>query len=180
MHPQNILYASSMGKGHSENGAGIATEPNLVRTLDATDRHIVRLLSQDGRMPNNAIAEAVGIAPSTCLGRIRSLQDRGIIRGFRADIDPAAIGLGVQVLIAVRLRASTRSHVGSFAREIAGLPGVMNVYFLGGADDFMLHVAASDTDGVRDFVAEHLSRRDDVANTVTHLIFEHVQTAVLT
>ena len=103
-------------------------------------------------MPNNAIAEEVGIAPSTCLSRIRSLIDRGVIKGFHADVDPAAIGLGVQVLIAVRLKASTRSHVGSFAREVAKLPGVMNVFFLGGADDFMLHVAASNTDGVRDFV----------------------------
>lgn len=158
---------------------GSANESNLLRELDGIDRAIVRLLSKDGRMPNNAIAEEVGIAPSTCLGRIRALQDRGIIRGFHADVDPGAIGLGVQVLIAVRLKASTRSHVGSFAKEIAKLPGVMNVFFLGGADDFMLHIAAPNTDGVRDFVAEHLSRRDDVANTVTNLIFEHVQSTVL-
>ena len=154
-------------------------QPNVLRDLDATDRAIIRLLSKDGRMPNNAIAEEVGIAPSTCLSRIRSLIDRGVIKGFHADVDPAAIGLGVQVLIAVRLKASTRSHVGSFAREVAKLPGVMNVFFLGGADDFMLHVAASNTDGVRDFVAQHLSQRDDVANTVTNLIFDHIQTPVL-
>ncbi len=156
-----------------------AVESNLLRELDAIDRQIIRLLGQDGRMTNNAIAEDIGIAPSTCLGRIRSLQDRGVIRGFHADIDPGAIGLGVQVLIAVRLKASTRSHVGTFAKEVANLPGVMNVFFLGGADDFMLHIAAASTDAVRDFVAEHLSRRDDVANTVTNLIFEHVQTSVL-
>lgn len=155
-------------------------ESNLVRELDGIDRAIVQLLNRDGRLPNNAIAEAVGIAPSTCLGRIRSLVERGVIRGFHADVDPAAIGLGVQVLIAVRLKASTRSHVSTFAQEVSTLPGVMNVYFLGGADDFMVHLAAPNTDAVRDFVAQHLSRRDDVANTVTNLIFEHVRASVLT
>lgn len=106
-------------------------------------------------------------------------MDRGVIKGFHANVDPAAIGLGVQVLIAVRLKASTRSHVGTFAREVAKLPGVMNVFFLGGADDFMLHVAAANTDAVRDFVAQHLSQRDDVANTVTNLIFDHIQASVI-
>ena len=169
-----------MTASSAKSGLNVTADPKDLRELDGIDRAIVRLLSTDGRMPNNAIAEQVGIAPSTCLGRIRSLMDRGTIRGFHADIDPAAIGLGVQVLIAVRLKASTRSHVGTFAKEIAKLPGVMNVFFLGGADDFMLHVAAASTDGVRDFVAEHLSRRDDVANTVTHLIFEHIQTPLTT
>lgn len=168
-----------MGASLSNSVRDSKLESNVLRELDGLDRQIVRLLGKDGRMTNNAIAEAVGIAPSTCHGRIRSLQDRGVIRGFRADIDPNAIGLGVQVLIAVRLKASTRSHVGTFAKEVAKLPGVMNVFFLGGADDFMLHIAAADTDGVRDFVAEHLSRRDDVANTVTNLIFEHVQIGLL-
>lgn len=168
-----------MAAQHSKTDPASTVEPNVVRELDTIDRAIVRLLSADGRMPNNAIAEAVGIAPSTCLSRIRALVDRGVIRGFHADVDPTAIGLGVQVLIAVRLKASTRSHVGTFAREVAKLPGVMNVYFLGGADDFMLHIAAANTDAVRDFVAEHLSRRDDVANTVTNLIFDHVQATVV-
>jgi DNA-binding Lrp family transcriptional regulator len=145
--------------------------------LDATDRAIVRLLSAEGRMPNNALAEAVGIAPSTCLGRVRALVEHGVIRGFHADVDPASVGLGIQVLIAVRLQADARASIGTFARDIARLPGVMNVFFLGGADDFIIHAAAANTDALRDFVAEHLSRRPDVANTVTNLIFEHTHSS---
>ena len=108
---------------------------------------------------------------------MRALVDRGVIRGFHADVDPSAVGLGIQVLIAVRLQADARANIGSFARDIARLPGVMNVFFLGGADDFMIHAAAADTDALRDFVAEHLSRRPDVANTVTNLIFEHTHSS---
>ncbi len=165
---------------HDSGQTASSTAPsNIVRALDATDRAIVRLLSRDGRMANNALADAVGIAPSTCLARVRALVERGIIRGFHADIDPAAVGLGIQVLIAVRLQADARAHISDFARDMAGLPGVMNVFFLGGADDFIVHYAAADTDALRDFVARHLSRRDDVANTVTNLIFEHTHAAAL-
>ena len=159
--------------------SSIAAGTTANNVLDPTDRAIVQLLSAEGRMPNNALAEAVGIAPSTCLGRVRALVDRGVIRGFHADVDPASIGLGIQVLIAVRLQADARASIGSFARDIARLPGVMNVFFLGGADDFMIHAAAADTDALRDFVAEHLSRRPDVANTVTNLIFEHTHSSAI-
>lgn len=160
--------------------SSVSAPTHANNVLDPVDRAIVRLLSADGRMPNNALADAVGIAPSTCLGRVRALVQRGVIRGFHADVDPAAIGLGIQVLIAVRLQADARANIGAFARDIAKLPGVMNVFFLGGADDFMIHLAAADTDALRGFVAEHLSRRPDVANTVTNLIFEHTHSSALT
>jgi len=164
-----------MASTASKSAVSVPSGANFV--LDATDRAIVRLLSAEGRMPNNALAEAVGIAPSTCLGRVRALVDHGVIRGFHADVDPASVGLGIQVLIAVRLQADARANIGTFARDISRLPGVMNVFFLGGADDFIIHAAASDTDALRDFVAEHLSRRPDVANTVTNLIFEHTHSS---
>ena len=170
-----ILYTALVTSTSAKSAAAVPTGANFVRELDATDRAIVRLLSVDGRIPNNALAEAVGIAPSTCLGRVRSLVERGVIRGFHADVDVATLGLGTQVLIAVRLRSEARANIGSFAKDMAKVPGVMNVFFLGGADDFMVHLAAKDTDAVRRFVAEHLSRRADVANTVTNLIFEHTR-----
>ena len=166
-----------MASTASKSDAPVPRDTNFV--LDATDRAIVRLMSDEGRMPNNSLADAVGIAHSTSLGRVRALVDHGVIRGFHADVDPATVGLGIQVLIAVRLQADARANIGSFARDIARLPGVMNVFFLGGADDFMIHAAAADTDALRDFVAEHLSRRPDVANTVTNLIFEHTHSSAL-
>ncbi len=87
-------------------------------------------------MPNNALAERVGIAPSTCLGRVRGLRERGVIRGYHADIDPAALGRPIQAMIAVRLQSHARGQIGEFAAGVAKLPEVLNVYFLAGADDF--------------------------------------------
>lgn len=142
--------------------------------VDETDRAILRLLRDDARMPNNALAEAVGIAPSTCLGRVRALRESGVIRGFHADIDPAALGLHLQAMIAVRLQGTARGEMPAFARRIARRPEVMDLYFVAGADDFLIHVAARDTEMLRAFVVDQLSARPEVAYTETSLIFEHL------
>ncbi|OBK71367.1 Lrp/AsnC family transcriptional regulator [Mycobacterium sp. 1274761.0] len=145
--------------------------------LDDTDRRILILLHRDARMPNSALAEAVGIAPSTCHGRVRRLHELGVIRGFYADIDPAAIGLSLQAMISVSLQANARGKIRSFIQQIRRNPRVIDVYFLAGSDDFILHVAAADTDDLRAFVVENLNSDADVAGTQTSLIFEHLRGA---
>jgi DNA-binding Lrp family transcriptional regulator len=145
--------------------------------LDDIDRRILTELHADARIPNNALAEAVGIAPSTCHGRMRRLQDLGVIRGFHADIDPAAIGLNLQAMISVSLQSGARGRIRDFIAAIRRLPQVMDVYFLAGADDFILHVAARDTEDLRSFVVENLNADADVAGTQTSLIFEHLRGA---
>src|SRR3984885_1612183 len=142
--------------------------------LDEIDRQIVRELAQDARLANNALAERVGIAPSTCLGRVRSLRERGVIRGYHADVDPAALGRPLQAMIAVRLQSNARGRIRGFAADVAALPEVLNVFFLAGKDDFLLHVAAASTASLREFV-ESLSAGGDVSYTETSLLFEHVR-----
>ena len=145
--------------------------------IDDVDRRILTALHSDARMSNSALAELVGIAPSTCHGRVRRLQDVGVIRGFYADIDPAAIGLTLQAMISVSLQFNARSKIRNFIQQIRRKPQVMDVYFLAGADDFILHVAARDTDDLRSFVVENLNADEDVAGTQTSLIFEHLRGA---
>jgi DNA-binding Lrp family transcriptional regulator len=145
--------------------------------LDDVDRRILRVLANDARVANNALADRVGIAPSTCLGRVRSLRERGVIRGYHADIDPAALGRPIQAMIAVRLQSHARGHISEFAAGVAKLPEVLNVFFLAGAVDFYVHIAATSTENLRDFVVVNLSGDPDVALTETNLIFEHVRSS---
>lgn len=145
--------------------------------LDDIDRRILTALHRDARMANSALADLIGIAPSTCHGRVRRLQELGVVRGFYADIDPAAIGLPLQAMISVSLQASARGKIGNFIQTIRRRPQVMDVYFLAGAEDFLLHVAARDTDDLRSFVVENLNADADVAGTQTSLIFEHLRGA---
>lgn len=145
--------------------------------LDEVDRRILLALHGDARMSNSALADAVGIAASTCHGRVRRLQEIGVIRGFYTDIDPAAVGLSLQAMISVRLQSNARGKIRSFIAHIRTLPQVMDVYFLAGGDDFILHVAARDTEDLRAFVVENLNADTDVAGTQTSLIFEHLRGA---
>lgn len=141
---------------------------------DEVDRAILRVLAQDARLPNAAVADRVGVAPSTCHGRIRALRERGVIRGFHADIDPAALGLGLQAMIAVRLSAHTRGQIQAFVRSVPKLPGVVSAFHVAGADDYLLHVAVRDSDALRDFVLDHLTSHPAVRHTETSLIFAHM------
>lgn len=145
--------------------------------LDDVDRRILTALHADARISNSALAEAVGVAASTCHGRVRRLQELGVIRGFYTDIDPTALGLSLQAMISVSLQAGARGKIRSFIQQIRRKPQVMDVYFLAGADDFILHVAARDTADLRAFVVENLNSDQDIAGTQTSLIFEHLRGA---
>jgi len=141
--------------------------------LDAVDRRIVDVLRAHGRLPNNALAERVGVAPSTCLTRLRSLVDRGVISGFHAEVEPAWIGCPIEAMIAVRIRGEHRAAIEGFFAEVSAMEPVLNAYYLAGADDFHLHVATADTEALREFVTDVLSTRPEVARTETNLIFAH-------
>ena len=106
--------------------------------------------------------------------RLTRLRELGVIRGFHADLSPQALGLPLEALVAVRLQPMARARIGEFSTKLAALPGVLNVYFLAGSVDFLIHVAAGSTDDLRDFVARHLSASKEFASTETSLIFEHV------
>lgn len=145
--------------------------------IDEVDRRILTALHADARISNSALADTVGIAPSTCHGRVRRLQELGVIRGFHADIDPAAIGMPLQAMVSVSLQAGARGKIRHFIQQIRRRPQVIDVYFLAGADDFIIHVAARDTEDLRSFVVDNLNADADVAGAQTSLIFEHLRGA---
>jgi len=141
--------------------------------LDAIYLSILRTLSTDGRITNADLAQRVGLAPSSCLSRVRALVDRGIILGFAAEIDARSLGLKLQALISVSLRAGARANLASFQAEMREHPQVLQVFFLGGSEDFIVHVVAANSDELREFVLENLSNNASVANTRTNLIFDY-------
>jgi DNA-binding Lrp family transcriptional regulator len=145
------------------------------RELDAIDRRLVELLRDDARMPNARLAAEVGLAPSSCLARVRALVEAGVIAGFHAQVDPRALGLGLEALISVNIRSGARQTIAAFAAEVQELPEVQQVFFLGGAEDFILDVATRDSDHLREFVVENLSSHPSVASTRTSVVFEHTR-----
>jgi DNA-binding Lrp family transcriptional regulator len=151
----------------------MALDPSPPNNLDATDRAILEALSQDARIPNNRLAERVGIAPSTCLARVNSLRERGVLLGFHAEIDLAALGRPLQAIIAVRLTVHAREQIDAFTDYVRELPGALSVFHMTGVTDYLLWVAATDMQDLRNFVVDHLATHPAVAHAETSLIYEH-------
>lgn len=155
--------------------------PNSLRApaLDPTDARIVALLSADGRMTNAELAATLGVAPSTAHARVRALIERGVITGFHASVDERQLGAGLQAVIGVSLRpAARRESIVEFADRVRALPQVIQVFFLGGDDDFLLHIAVADSSEMREFVLEHLSAQSSVASTRTSIVFDYHRNSV--
>ncbi|HEY4830175.1 MAG TPA: Lrp/AsnC family transcriptional regulator [Solirubrobacteraceae bacterium] len=141
--------------------------------VDDVDRAMLELLAQDARITNQRLADRVGIAPSTALARLRSLRERGVIRGFHAEVDLAALGRPLQALIAVRLTVHERDQIDDFTNAVRTLPGVLMVFHLTGVTDYLVWVAAADAQDLREFVVDHLATHPSVAHAETSLIYEH-------
>lgn len=148
--------------------------PHSAAELDDLDLAIVDLLRRDARTPNATMAAALGVAPSTVHARLKSLRDHRVLRGFHAEVSLAAMGRPVQALIAVRLAAHTRDQIDHFRRSMPALPGVLAMFHVSGVNDYLVHVAVSDTDALREFLLDHVTSQPGVAHAETSLIFEHV------
>ena len=110
---------------------------------------------------------------------MRNLTKRGVIRGYHADIDLAALNRGVQALVAVQVRPLRRSVIDGFLGSVGKLPEVMTVFVLAGGDDFVLHVAVQDLDHLHAFLLDKLSKRGEIVGFRTSVIYQRVHNTVL-
>jgi DNA-binding Lrp family transcriptional regulator len=151
----------------------------IVRSGDDLDRFDIAILSamhRNARISNKRLAERVGLAPSTCLERVRRLVELGVLRGFHADVDLGFLGVGLQAMIAVRMSEHSRELVDAFRQYVETLTEVLAVYHVAGADDFLVHVAVRDADHLRDLALDAFTTRAEVDRIETRLIFEYMTT----
>lgn len=155
---------------------GTCRERGVVDELDAA---LLRELQRDARRTNRDLADALGVAPSTALERTRALRRRGVIRGATLDLDLGAVGRPVQALIAVRVRPPSRALIEGFRDWVTGLPETVGLFVVSGGEDFLVHIAVADTDGLYSFVIDRLTQRREVADVRTSVVYEHVRTRVV-
>jgi DNA-binding Lrp family transcriptional regulator len=147
--------------------------------LDALDLELLRELQDDARQTNRDLAAAVHVSPSTSSERVRALRASGVVRGYHAEVDLAALGRRVQALTAVTIRPPSRENIEAFRDWAAGLPEIVGVFVVAGGDDFLLHVAVPDTDALYAFVIDRLTERPEVADVRTSVVYEHLRRPVL-
>jgi len=142
---------------------------NILPNVDDVDRSILAVLDQDGRISNAELAERVGLSPSPCLRRVRRLERTGVISGYRAIIDPAAINRSLKVLVGVRLVRHARTDVVAFENAVIELPEVQCTYHVAGNFDYILQVEVADLPAYEHFHAHRLAALPSVAAVTSYM-----------
>lgn len=124
--------------------------------LDDIDRKILRVLSRDGRISNQKLAESVNLSPTPCWNRVKALEEAGFITEYVAILDQRALGLPDTVIIEVTLDRHDDEIFQRFGDELAKLPEVMEAYLLTGEYDYLIKVAVSGTEGYEQFLRQKL------------------------
>ncbi|MEU2269189.1 Lrp/AsnC family transcriptional regulator [Streptomyces olindensis] len=143
--------------------------------LDALDREILFHLRQDGRLSNVELAKRVGLTPPPCLRRVRRLEEAGVITGYRAVIDPGALGRALEVLIDVEIYAQDRRTVEEFETTVASYEEVIEFRRMYGRPDYFLRVAVADHTAYEAFLMGRLSGLPAVLRLESHLTMKTIK-----
>jgi Lrp/AsnC family leucine-responsive transcriptional regulator len=143
--------------------------------LDEIDRKILAVLQRDGRCANTDLAYEVGLSPSPCLRRLRSLEEAGVIDRYVALLNPAAIGMNLEIFVRITLDRHDTESVRVFTDQIQKIARVLECHMLAGDCDFLLRVVATDLVEYQEFVMKQLSQIPGVRNVKTEIPLETVK-----
>ncbi len=142
-------------------------------TPDRTDFAIIKALQNDARISNKDLAEKVGLAPSSCLERVRKLRQAGVIRSFAVEIDQASLGIGLQAIITVQLFKNAQSEgLFNLRQEIMSRPEVVQLFHVAGVKDFLVHIVVRDVNHLKQ-VGYDVFQRPEISHIETAIIFDH-------
>ncbi len=148
------------------------------KPLDRIDHAIIGLLQNNARLSNKEIAGRVGLAPSSALARVARLIDDGVIAGFGARVPPASVGLPLAAIVFLQFQTHDAKRVATFNAELLARPEVVQLFYIGGAQDLVLHVLARDSEHLRSIVAVDIASHPEVRHVETNIVFEHQTTPV--
>jgi DNA-binding Lrp family transcriptional regulator len=138
--------------------------------FDAITHKILQALSQDGRISNIDLAERVGLSPSACLRRVQELERSGVISGYRAVLNPAALGIGVIAYVTVGLSQHTKASQSAFEAAMQPVHEVRECHNITGTVEYLLRVEAADLAAYKLFHTKTLGALPMVANIVTFIV----------
>ncbi|MFD9123191.1 Lrp/AsnC family transcriptional regulator [Kitasatospora sp. NPDC059571] len=142
--------------------------------MDEIDRMILRELQEDGRLTNQELAQRVGLTASPCMRRVRQLEQDGVIRGYRAVLDPEAVGRSFEVLVSVEVKRD-REAVEAFEAALQGIPDVVEAYRLFGSPGCLLRIAVADLRAYERLWIERLTSLSGVSEVNSQIIMKRIK-----
>jgi Lrp/AsnC family leucine-responsive transcriptional regulator len=147
--------------------------------LDKIDAALLRALQCDGRATHTSLAKKVGLTPPAVLERVRKLEERGLIRGYHATVDPGLLGLQLRVFIAVTLARHQENAIGSFLGAISRFPQIIGHSHVTGRFDFILQGVFPDVGALEQFIAHKLTALPMIDRAETFLVLSGRNDGVL-
>ncbi|MET8633469.1 MULTISPECIES: Lrp/AsnC family transcriptional regulator [unclassified Streptomyces] len=145
--------------------------------MDAIDRAIIAELERDGRLTNVELAQRVGLTTGPCLRRVQRLEADGVIRGYRAVIDPSAVSRAFEVLVDITLEAQDAETVERFEQTLAGAQEVLELRRLFGSPDYFVRVGVADLPAYEAFLTGRVMTIPRVKNVTSHFTMKIVKAA---
>ena len=146
-----------------------------ITKIDEIDRNILRVLKTDGRIGVAELATRVGLSQSPVSRRLQRLEERGIITGYAAMIDEAALGFGISVFVSVKLERQVDDAIAKFERAVRLLPEVVDCWLMSGNRDYLLRIAASGLPEFERFLTTSLTRIEGVASIESSIPLRRVK-----
>jgi Lrp/AsnC family leucine-responsive transcriptional regulator len=147
----------------------------MASDLDRTDRRILRVLQEDGRISTVDLAERIGLSPTATSERLKRLTREGFVTGFRATLDPARLGRGFLVFVEVSLDKTTPDVFERFAEAVRRAPDVLECHMVAGGFDYLIKTRVADMAAYRRFLGEELLALPGVRETRTYAVMEEVK-----
>ena len=143
--------------------------------IDRTDRRILGVLQDDGRISTVDLAERIGLSPTSTSERVRRLQREGVVSGFRAILDPRRLGLELLVFVEVSLDKTTPDVFQKFAEAVRRAPEVLECHMVAGGFDYLVKTRVADMPAYRRFLGDVLLALPGVKETRTYAVMEEVK-----
>ncbi|OZB59942.1 MAG: AsnC family transcriptional regulator [Lysobacterales bacterium 14-68-21] len=143
--------------------------------LDRTDLRLLAELQRDGRVTNAELAERVSLSPSACLRRVQRLEAEGVIAGYAAQVDPQAVGLGLQAFVRVQLAKHEAAAIERFVGQVNAWEEVVACHALTGDMDYLMHVYVADLEHFSRFLLDRLLTAAGVADVNSSFVLRTVK-----
>lgn len=143
--------------------------------LDRYDLQILQVLQQDGRISNQELADRIGLSPSPCLRRVRTLEEAGLITAYRAHLDARKLGLSLVALIHISMDQHTPERFSNFEAAIGDIPEVLECLLITGQDaDYQLKVVVKDMDAYQELLLNRITRISGVTGVHSSFVLRRV------
>jgi len=147
----------------------------MICPMDATDRKMLAVLQEEGRISNAALAERLHLSPSPCLRRLRALEQDGVIAGYRAVLDRQKVGIPMTVFVELKVDGHSDRSAAAISEALAAAPEIISAHIVSGSADFLLEVAVADLAAYERLMFETLLKLPNVADVRSNFALRTVK-----